>query len=117
MQNNWSQVRIESMDGDRPGQVRVGQAFRVSARVHLGNLKPEDVQVELYVGLVNPSGELVRGTAVPMAVIASLDADHYRYEAEAKRRISGQHGYTVRVLPHHPDLATHFQTGMVRWAG
>jgi glycogen phosphorylase len=116
-QNSWSQIRVESVDGDLPTELRVGQSFRATARVYLGNLKPEDVRVELYVGLVNASGDLVAGEAVPMHMAVPLDENSYRYEAETKRRMSGQHGYTVRVLPHHPDLVTLFQTGMVRWAG
>jgi hypothetical protein len=31
--------------------------------------------------------------------------------------MSGQHGFTVRVLPHHPDLTTSFQPGLIVWAG
>jgi glycogen phosphorylase len=116
VRNNWSQVQVESVDGDLPTELRVGQLFRASARVNLGNLKPEDVRVELYAGLVNPSGELVRGEAVAMSATAPLGDNCYRYEAEASRATSGRHGCTVRVLPYHPDLVTLFQTGMVRWA-
>jgi len=29
---------------------------------------------------------------------------------------SGLHGYTVRVLPHHPDLASPFLPGLITWA-
>ncbi len=116
VQSNWSQIRIESLDGDLPTQLRVGEPLRASARVYLGSLTPEDVRVELYAGLVNPSGELVRGEAVTMNAVASLDDNHYRYEAEAKRGMSGRHGLTIRVLPYHPDLVTLFQPGMVRWA-
>jgi glycogen phosphorylase len=116
VQNNWSHVRVESVDGDLPTELRVGQTFRASALVFLGNLTPDDVRVELYIGLVNPSDEIVRGEAVPMDVTASVGDNRYRYEAEAMRHMSGRHGCTVRVLPYHPDLVTLFQTGMVRWA-
>jgi hypothetical protein len=30
-------------------------------------------------------------------------------------RSSGQHGFAVRVLPHHPDLADPFEPGLVGW--
>ena len=31
-------------------------------------------------------------------------------------RLSGLHGYTVRVLPHHPNLVTPFLPGLIAWA-
>jgi starch phosphorylase len=30
-------------------------------------------------------------------------------------RSSGQYGYSVRVLPHNPDLASAFEPGLVCW--
>ena len=30
-------------------------------------------------------------------------------------RASGQHGYTVRVLPRHADLASPFEPGLICW--
>jgi starch phosphorylase len=30
-------------------------------------------------------------------------------------RSSGQHGFAIRVLPRHRDLANPFQTGLVCW--
>lgn len=29
---------------------------------------------------------------------------------------SGQHGFTVRVTPHHPDLVSRFLPGLITWA-
>jgi hypothetical protein len=29
---------------------------------------------------------------------------------------SGEHGLTVRVVPHHPDLVTPFIPGLITWA-
>ena len=66
---NWSQVRIEKVNGELPTEIKVGDEFIAQAEVSLGKLTPEDVAVELYIGLVNPSGEIVRGRAVPMHVI------------------------------------------------
>jgi glycogen phosphorylase len=113
----WSQVRVESVNGEMPQQLQVGQAFRAHAQVFLGEAKPEDVCVELYLGLVNPNGELAQGQPVVMKVQEAMDAQRYLYVADATCEMSGLHGYTVRILPHHPDLTTLFQRGFIRWAG
>src|SRR5690606_28047381 len=45
----WKQIEIKSVNiSDQ--QVKVGKAFEVEAAVNLGDLKPEDVQVQLYYG-------------------------------------------------------------------
>jgi starch phosphorylase len=41
----------------------------------------------------------------------------YLFEADSPLwRGSGLNGYTVRVLPAHPDLSTPFQPGLIAWA-
>ncbi len=113
----WSQIRVESVHADLSGELHVGETFVAHATVFLGEAKPEDVRVELYVGMVNPSGELVRGRSVTMEVVETLDNNGYLYEARTACAMSGLHGFTVRVLPYHPDLVTLFQRGFIRWAG
>jgi hypothetical protein len=40
--------------------------IRAQAKVSLGALTPDDVSVELYVGLVNADGEITEARAIPM---------------------------------------------------
>jgi starch phosphorylase len=116
IQDNWAQVRVERVNGDMPSEIKVDNTFTAQSVVHLGSLAPEDVCVELYVGLVNPGDELVRGSATPMDMVQKLDENRYLYEANSKCAMSGLHGYTVRVLPNHPDLVTSFLPGYIVWA-
>lgn len=113
----WAQVRVESVNGDMPSELHVGETFRAQATVMLGELTPDDVCVELYVGLVSPAGELGQATSLSMDSVEVLNKGRYRFECEAKCGMSGDHGYTVRVLPRHSDLATMFLPGYIRWAG
>ena len=48
--NYWKSIRVEIPVRDANGPFRVGEDFRVSTVVHLGELKPEEVDVELYYG-------------------------------------------------------------------
>jgi starch phosphorylase len=84
----------------------------------LGDLTPEDVAVELYLGRVDAAGELVEAEATPMQPVGPDGEDGYRFETRAVPcHKSGLHGYTVRVLPHHPDLTTPFLPGLIVWSG
>ena len=113
----WAQIRMESVEGTLPSELHVGETFHAQATVFLGELNPDDVCVELYLGKVNPDGELVSGSSVPMDPEQSLDGGRWLFGAEAMCGMSGVHGYTVRVLPKHPDLVTMFQPGYILWAG
>jgi starch phosphorylase len=117
VQENWSQVRVERVESDSSNQLQVGDKFNVQTRVHLGSLKPDDVRVELYMGRVSPVGELVDTEVTPMQAIEESKGGSYSFEArDVICLTSGQHGYTVRVLPHHPDLTSLFLPGLITWA-
>jgi len=119
----WSQVRAEVIDDDSASEVSVGATVQVQALVNLGALSPDDVVVELYLGRVNSAGEIVEPELVSMrlvtdAGVTTISGRTYRYDVEPTTwRGSGQHGYTVRVLPNHPNLNTHFLPGLITWAG
>ncbi|MBN2002456.1 MAG: alpha-glucan family phosphorylase [Anaerolineae bacterium] len=113
---NWEQIRIDRVESELPTEIKVGDPVTVQAQVYLGALTPEDVSVELYTGLVNPEGDIVKGGSVAMKVIDQMSEGRYAYQAAAACPMSGLHGYTVRVLPHHPDLVTEFLPGFIKWA-
>jgi len=96
--------------------VRVGGELRVKAKVNLGPLSPEDVQVQLFHGLVDSMGEIRRPATVAMSSNGSAhEGSTWVFEGVIPCRSSGQHGYTVRILPRHADLASAFEPGLVCW--
>jgi len=113
----WNQIYVESVNGNLPGQLHVGQKFSAQAKVFLGELHPQDIRVELYVGLVNTSGEIVKGQAIPMQLVETPNQGFNLFAAQSECPMSGLHGYTVRVLPYHEDLVTSFLPGLIKWAG
>ncbi len=113
---NWEQIRIDRVESELPTEIKVGDPVTVQTQVYLGALTPEDVSVELYTGLVNPEGDIVKGATAPMKVIDRIGEGRYAYQASAACPMSGLHGYTVRILPHHPDLVTKFLPGFIKWA-
>jgi starch phosphorylase len=113
----WPQVRVEKVDDGPSSGLPVGAKTRIGARLNLGALKPEDVAVELYLGRMDPNGEIVDAQPTSMQPVQQLDQGRYLFEATAVPCCkSGLHGYTVRVLPQHPDLPTRFLPGLIAWA-
>jgi starch phosphorylase len=115
----WPRIAIVSAQSDLDHGVTptIGQHVRTRARVQLAGLSPQDVSVELYVGRVDATGQLVQAKPVPMQLVGPAEDGLYSFEANAALwRGSGLNGYTVRVLPAHPDLSTPFQPGLITWA-
>jgi len=117
IRREWQHVRVSKVE-DGPGNVvPVATSMKIAADVHLGLLTPRDVAVELYIGSVAVNGELVEGQSVPMSPEGDPKEGVYRYEVETSIDRSGQHGYTVRVRPYHPDMPMAFLPGLITWAG
>lgn len=115
--DNWSQLRVEEVGGDSLEDIEVGSGVRVRARVYLGALTTEDVAVELYLGRVNAAGEIVEAEATRLEPVAADTEGHFIFDGTAVPcSKSGLHGYTLRALPRHPDLATPFLPGLIVWA-
>jgi starch phosphorylase len=112
----WPQVRAEVLDGTGLTDLAVGGDVRTRARVYLGGLTPDEVSVELYLGEVDADGEIVNGVATPMQPMGFEDNGSWLYHAVSTCSRSGLHGYTVRVLPKHPDLCTPYIEGLIAWA-
>jgi glycogen phosphorylase len=126
---NWPQVSVEA-EGPSEGRLAVGQGVLVTATVHLGELSPEDVRVELVAARDEDGQTLDRQVIVmeplpppepeaatnPPASRVPAPNGVYRYQARLTADTSGSLIYGVRVVPHHPGLAHPYEMGLARWA-
>ena len=112
----WKYVQVKQITLERDkAYFRVGQSFLVSVEVSLGELRPEEVDVELYYGNMKPDGSLSSGRTQTMGVHEDLGEDRYRYKIELACDDSGRFGCTVRVTPRGDDLLK-FTPGLILWA-
>jgi starch phosphorylase len=111
----WAGVRIEHIEaGD--GERGPGEWLPVRASVALGDLAPQDVTVEVICGRVNDEEDIVEPEASPLAPDGPATADGtVRYAGEARLGRPGPFGYTVRVVPCHPLLASTAELGLVTY--
>jgi len=99
----------------------LGSNRRVSADVVLGSLHADDVHVQLVHGPVGPTDELTDTSIVTMDLVpadgaAATGASGHCYEGLFTCERAGRYGFTVRVVPAHPDLSTFAEMGRVAWA-
>jgi starch phosphorylase len=112
----WSNVRIESVEASQNSKLQVGDDMRVRARVKLGGIPPEELAVQIFHGPIDVHGKISDGEIVPMIASEESNNDTCLFSGAIRYFKSGRHGFTVRVLPHHDDQMTPFDTGLVLWA-
>jgi starch phosphorylase len=115
MQRGWQQVRIEAVEARGADPMHVGAELEVHARVNLGGFRPDDVEVQLFHGTVDNLGEIPAPRTVAMSHNGSRQGNSWVYRGTIPCRTSGQHGFAVRVLPRHEDLANPFEPGLICW--
>jgi starch phosphorylase len=117
IRTHWQEIKVEGIENHPPSTLPVGETLQVRVRVHLGSLTPEDVTVELYQGKVNANGDLIETESAAMQAAGALGDGRYLFEAKPGAcHDSGLHGFTIRVLPHHPDLPSPMLPGLICWA-
>jgi starch phosphorylase len=112
----WQQIRVESIESNGADPMHVGSELAVKARINLGSFAPDDVDVHLFHGVVDSLGEIPDPKTAPMTPSGGRDGNSWLFQGTIMCRSSGQHGYAVRVLPRHADLANLFEPGLIAWS-
>ncbi len=115
--SKWHGVKVKDLLFENEKDITVGSRVTVFTEIALGELKPQDVQVELYFGTLNQSGDIEGGVALAMEMIDDHGNGDYRYKGQMLCLKSGQFGFTVRVIPHNEFLVRKFDPELkITWA-
>jgi len=112
----WHQVHVDDVEVD-DAVADLGGARPVTATVALGELRPDEVEVQLVAGRVGQAGELEDIVTVVMAEDGRTDDAHHRFVADAPLLSAGRMGVTARVVPASDLLTNPVELGRVAWAG
>jgi starch phosphorylase len=112
---DWGNVRVEGVEAGTADTMRVGAEFPVKVRVHLGPVRPEDVEVQLCYGLLDAMGEIADPRPLALSANGTAADGRYVFTGKVPCRASGQFGFSVRVLPRHDHLPNPFEPGLVTW--
>ncbi len=117
--NGWKNVSIESVESqNNDSQIFVGEDYKIKAKVKLGDLKPKDVEVQIYYGPVDKQDNPKYNSTVIMKVDRKdkNNAAVYNYSGEVKCLHSGEQGFTIRIVPKNDLLIHPFELGVIYWA-
>lgn len=114
LEENWPSVKVVADQFKPEMEVHAGAKVPVSAVVWLGDLTPEDVDVQLYAGTAGEGG-FKDGHAISMRNEARM-GEAYVYKGELPCYKSGRHDFALRVIGRHPDSVNALMPLYIKWS-
>ena len=112
--DNWYRVNVVDITPQPENALLMGDKVHFKARVFLGNLAPEDIQVEVYLGQRGNLGDIVKDDAIDMNNTGK-EGDAYIYEADIAPQNSGRQDYALRILPANNNIPNVLTPLFIRW--
>jgi starch phosphorylase len=115
LRHEWGGIKIVGVHQSGNGHYRVGDNMQVEALVDLPGIDPADVSVQLYAGPITATGQIGSPQILTMSHTKLIANDRHLFSGQIDCKTSGRQGFSVRVLPGSPDLATPFEPGLILW--
>jgi starch phosphorylase len=111
----WHEVKVDHVETSATtATAELGTTLALRVRVGLGDLGPDDVEVQAVSGRVDTQDRIADAEAVPLKPAGGPDLDgRWVYEGPLSLDRTGPYGYTVRILPTHRLLASGAELGLV----
>ncbi|MBW1740547.1 MAG: alpha-glucan family phosphorylase [Deltaproteobacteria bacterium] len=113
---NWDQIRINRIHVHGGTPVPVSGYLKIGTDIFLNELKPEDVDVDIYFGPLSFKDEFTERETIQMKAVDSDGNGNHHFEGEIPCTETGKYGFTIRVMPSRQKMETPYTTGLVIWA-
>ncbi|MFE1311830.1 alpha-glucan family phosphorylase [Streptomyces sp. NPDC058755] len=115
MRAAWPRVSVDHVETTATtATAELGSTVGLRVRVGLGDLGPDDVEVQAVSGRVDAQDRITDATVVPLKATGAPDLEGRRvYEGPLSLDRTGPYGYTIRILPAHRLLASGAELGLV----
>ncbi len=111
----WDKVNIVEVQLPSNHSPKVGDRIPIIAVVNLGELTPEEIRLDAYIGHLDEKGEITEGHPLPLLYTGDTTDKGYVYRGNLLCLSSGQIGFTVRCYPYRKELAHQFELGLLKW--
>jgi len=115
MRENWQKIQIAEIQAVNGVERKVGETYTIKSVINVDGLKAEEIKVEVYYGPLDADGNILHGRCLTMVQENKLSSGRYLYSADIPCDSTGQQGFSVRVTPSHPDMASQHETGLITW--
>jgi len=115
IRSEWRFVEILNVSMLEEDEYFVGKPIRISTKIKMRNLSPEDIAVQVYYGTVNPHGEMTETHFQTLELIRN-ENNEFDFEGIYLCPDTGQQGFTIRVIPTHKLLVNSSEMFLCTWA-
>jgi starch phosphorylase len=113
----WPAVHVDHVETEGLDEApEIGAHMDLRVFVSLGDLTPDDVDVEVVHGRVKDEDRLVDTTVTSLVLAETYEGGRHRFDGRLELTRAGSFGYTVRILPKNPALASPAELGLVALA-
>jgi glycogen phosphorylase len=110
----WSHIRLSKPQITPSADFAVGDTFSIVVEVFLGELTPDEVEVQIYHGKLKGAGDMDGSRAEIMVLQNTISDGTYIYGCQVVCSDSGRFGYTARVIPK-GDVVLRNTPGLITW--
>jgi starch phosphorylase len=111
---HWPEVEVKAVETTEGTSFPAGSNLPLTVRVQLGELRTEDVAVEIVTGPADGKGRVSPEHRIPLS-LSGTEAGEAVYRGELHLSGPGRRGFAVRVSPAHPVLAVPVETHRATW--
>ena len=119
MAEHWESIEIRTVDMTIPeGELFVGQTIPVTIEVFLGEIDPDDVNIEIVAGRLASHEELTNFKPIQLSTNNSgkqLKNGAHSFKGEVTLSESGKFGISARVTPNNESLPHTIRPKMISW--
>ncbi len=109
----WPSVQVTHVESGGVDSVpQVGDELHLRATIDAGGLAPDDLSVEVVYGRAR-EGDRLEDVQHSALTLDSEPGSPLVYSGTLQLGVAGSFGYTVRVVPQHPLLASDAELGLV----
>ncbi|NQT85740.1 alpha-glucan family phosphorylase [bacterium] len=116
LRERWGAIRFVGVTMSTRHEFKVGGRVPVKAKVKLGDIRPDEVSVQVFEGRLNAHREIAHPNIVTMTCENDDGDGVYTYAASIPCADAGRHGFVFRILPEHQDLANPHDASLIFWA-
>ena len=117
IKKKWDKIKFIQIEHNTRTEYQVGDEIKISAKVHLDGLSPNDVNLQIYHGFLDADHTaIINGKADSMNLIEENGNNIYTFQGTIRCEYSGLYGFTVRVVPRNENLVNQYETGLILWA-
>jgi starch phosphorylase len=113
---SWNSLAITGTDSNARPVMQRGESLTVKAYIELGELTPDEVQVELYYGAVSNQDKQIENARLAEMKAVKQEGKVWLYQVRVDCSDTGMQGHTIRIQPKHAALVHPYRSGLIKWA-